>query len=69
MATSSPSFPSAPPTAPSASAVHAKLSKSPGKIGSAIFLGACPSGLSMRPTIWYRISRPFTRRRSSRLYC
>jgi inorganic phosphate transporter, PiT family len=44
MATSSPSFPSPPPTAPSASAVHAKLSKSPGKIGSAIFLGALSIG-------------------------
>jgi PiT family inorganic phosphate transporter len=44
MATSSPSFPSASPAAPPASAVHAKLSKSPGKIGSAIFLGALAIG-------------------------
>jgi inorganic phosphate transporter, PiT family len=44
MATASSSLPSTPPQAPSGSAVHAKLSKSPGKIGTAIFLGALGIG-------------------------
>jgi PiT family inorganic phosphate transporter len=45
MATASSSFPSTPPPpASSSSAVHAKLSKSPGKIGAGIFLGALAIG-------------------------
>jgi PiT family inorganic phosphate transporter len=45
MATASSSFPSTPPPpATPSSAVHAKLSKSPGKIGAGIFLGALAIG-------------------------
>jgi PiT family inorganic phosphate transporter len=44
MATASSSFPSTPPHEPSGNAVHAKLSKSPGAIGTAIFLGALGIG-------------------------
>jgi len=44
MATASSSLPSAPPHEPSGSVVHAKLSKSPGAIGTAIFLGALGIG-------------------------
>lgn len=39
-----PSFPAPPAPSPSPSAVHAKLSKSPGKIGSAIFIGVLAIG-------------------------
>jgi inorganic phosphate transporter, PiT family len=38
------SLPISPSPAPSTSAIHAKLSKSPGRIGSAIFLGALAVG-------------------------
>jgi PiT family inorganic phosphate transporter len=44
MATASSSLPSTPPSAASSNAVHAKLSKSPGKIGAGIFLGALGIG-------------------------